>query len=166
MAQKDSLELPGDVYNVRKSVFIAAPIEKVFEAITDSKHWDRYFTTGMELDPRPGGFCNFRWRNWGPDELNLESPGQVVEIDPPRRFVFEWGNPGEKTLAQLDLETRSDGTVLSLYEDGYRETREGLRSILDCSAHWGELLVLIKFYVEEGITYRSPRTSDVRADQP
>jgi uncharacterized protein YndB with AHSA1/START domain len=165
MIQENTLDLPRDIYNVQKSVFIAAPIEKVFEALTDAKHWDRYFTTGMELDPRPGGVCNFRWRNRGPDLITHESPGHVVEIDPPRRFVFEWGNPGEKTLAQLNLETRSDGTVLSLFENGYRETREGLRSILECSAHWGELLVLIKFYVEAGITYRSPAVDATREDQ-
>jgi uncharacterized protein YndB with AHSA1/START domain len=110
----------------------------------------------MELDPTPGGVCNFRWKDWGPDEIELESPGRVVEIDPPRRFVFEWGLPGEKTLARLNLKSKGPGTVLSLFEDGYRQTHEGLRSILECSAHWGELLALIKFYVEYGVTYRSP----------
>jgi uncharacterized protein YndB with AHSA1/START domain len=154
--QKNKLPLPKDIYNVRKSVFIAAPIERVFQALTGSEHWDKYFTTGMELDPKPGGVCDFKWKDWGPDLINLESPGKVLEIDPPRRFVFEWGRPGLRTTAQLDLETRYDGTVLSLFEDGYPQTDEGLRSILECSAHWGELLALIKFYVEYGVTYRSP----------
>jgi uncharacterized protein YndB with AHSA1/START domain len=160
MIQRGAPEIPGELYTVRKNVYIDAPIERVFEAITDSRHWDKYFTTGMELDPRPGGKCNFKWENWGPDLINLESPGKVVEIDPPRRFVFEWGRPGNKTLAQLDLHARGEGTVLSLFEDGYDKTREGLRSILECSAHWGELLVLVKFYVEHGITYKSPKIGD------
>jgi uncharacterized protein YndB with AHSA1/START domain len=157
MMQNMELQLPEDIYNVRKNVYIAAPIEKVFEAITDSKHWDRYFTTGMELDPRPGGACNFRWKDWGPDLINLETPGQVLEIESPRRFAFEWGRPGEESTARFDLETKHEGTVLSLFEDGYPKTHEGLKSILECSAHWGELLALIKFYVENGITYQSPK---------
>ncbi|MDH3891862.1 MAG: SRPBCC domain-containing protein [candidate division Zixibacteria bacterium] len=156
MSENKKLQLPEGIYKIEKSIFIAAPREKVFEAITDSEHWNKYFTTGMELDPRPGGVCNFKWKNWGPDLDNHESPGHVLEIDPPRRFAFEWGRPGEKTTAQLDLKTKHDGTVLSLFEDGYLETAEGLKSILECSAHWGELLALIKFYVEDGITYRSP----------
>jgi uncharacterized protein YndB with AHSA1/START domain len=156
MTKQNTLDLPHDIYNVRKSIYIVAPIQKVFDTITDSKHWDRFFTTGMELDPRPGGACNFKWKNFGPDLYSLESPGQVVEIEPPRRFVFEWGRPGERTLAQFNLETRGEGTVLSLFEDGYQKTPEGLKSILECSAHWGEVLALIKFYIEAGVTYRSP----------
>jgi uncharacterized protein YndB with AHSA1/START domain len=140
-------------------VYIEAPVEKAFEALTDSKHWDRYFTAGMEQDARPGGVCNFRWKNWGPDRLDHESPGRVVAIDPPRSFAFEWGQPGEETIARLQLESKATGTVLSLFEDGYPKDSRGLRSILECSAHWGELLALIKFYVEHGLTYRSPQPS-------
>jgi len=158
MTEKNTLQLPKDIYHVHKSVFVAAPIERVFEAVTMSKHWNRYFTTGMELDARPGGVCNFRWQDWGPDLVHLESPGRVLEIDPPHRFVFEWGRPGLETVARLDLKPGYDGTILSLFEDGYPQSQEGLRSILECSAHWGELLVLIKFYVETGLTYRSPNT--------
>ncbi len=156
MTHTRELRLPEDIYNVHKSIFIAAPIDRVFEALTSAEHWDKYFTTGMELDPRPGGVCNFKWKDWGPDLANLESPGKVLEIDPPQRFVFEWGRPGLKTTAQLSLEQKHQGTVLSLFEDGYPQTDEGLKYILECSAHWGELLALIKFYVEHGITYRSP----------
>jgi len=141
---------------IRKNVFIAAPPQRVFDALTASEHWDRYFTTGMQLDPKPGGVCNFRWENWGPDRLNQESPGRVLEIESPRRFVFEWGRPGMKTTARLDIDSRHDGSVLTLVEDGYPDTSEGLNYMLECSAHWGELLTLIKFYVEHGITYQSP----------
>ena len=156
MIQENNLSLPDDIYNVRKSIYIAAPIEKVFDALTDSKHWDRYFTTGMELDPSPGGVCNFKWKNWGPELVDHESPGHVIEVKPPTRFTFEWGRPGEETTAQLDLHAKGHGTVLSLFETGYQKTPDGLKSILECSAHWGELLALVKFYVEYGITYRSP----------
>ena len=164
MSEVKKLQLPKDIYKIEKSIFIAAPIEKVFEAITNSEHWDKYFTTGMELDPKPGGVCNFKWKNWGPDLTNLESLGQVLGIDPPRRFVFEWGRPGIKTTAQLNLETRHQGTVLLLHEDGYPETDEGLKSILECFAHWGELLALIKFYVENGITYQSPKVDTANSN--
>lgn len=157
MSENIILQLPEDIYKIEKSIFITAPIEKVFQAITSSERWDKYFTTGMELDPRPGGVCNFKWENWGPELINLDSPGKVLEIDPPRRFVFEWGHPGAKTTAQLNLETKHAGTVLSLFEDGYPETEKGLKSILECSAHWGELLALIKFFVEYGVTYQSPK---------
>lgn len=54
MSENKKLQLPMNIYNIQKSIFIAAPIEKVFQAITSSERWDKYFTTGMELDPRLG----------------------------------------------------------------------------------------------------------------
>ncbi len=141
--------------SIQKSIYIAAPLERVFDAITDARHWDKYFTTGMELDPRPGGVCTFRWKNWGPYLISLESPGKVVEIDPPRQFTFEWGRPGEVTTARLTLDPNRGGTVLSLYEDGYPAEPERAGLIVENAAHWGELLALIKFYVEHKVTYTS-----------
>lgn len=141
---------------IRKSIFIYAPPEKVFEAITGADHWNKYFTTGMELDPRPGGVCDFKWLNWGPDLYVGESPGKVLEIEAPRLFAFEWGSPGKKTIARLEVESKYDGSVLTLEEYGYPETDEGREYMIECAAHWGELLALIKFYVEYDVTYRSP----------
>jgi len=145
-----------DKAQIRKSVFIYAPPEKVFEAITGADHWNKYFTTGMELDPRPGGVCDFKWRDWGPDLYVGESPGKVLEIKAPGLFVFEWGSPGKKTIARLEIESKYDGSILALEEHGYPETEEGREYLVECAAHWGELLALIKFYVEYDITYRSP----------
>ena len=141
---------------INKSIFIAAKPERIFEAITSANEWDRYFTTGMEFDPTPGGVCNFKWKNWGPELFNGDSPGKVLEIDPPKSLVFEWGSPGKETVARLEIELKYDGSVLTLTEDGYPDTEEGLKYLIECSAHWGELLALIKFYIEHGITYRSP----------
>jgi uncharacterized protein YndB with AHSA1/START domain len=152
-----ALPLPNDIYHVSKDVYIDAPVERVFEAVTSADQWDNYFTTGMELEPKPGGVCNFRWKHFGPNLHTSESLGKVLEIDPPHRFVFEWGYPDRVSTARFELESKGAGTVLTLFEDGYEKTRAGLQSILECSAHWGELLTLIKFYVEKGYTYQSPR---------
>lgn len=141
---------------IQKSIFISSTPEKIFSAITSAKDWDRYFTSGMELDPNPGGACNFKWKNWGPELYNGDSPGKVLEIQSPRLFVFEWGTPGKETVARMAIEPKYDGSILTLTEDGYPDTNEGLRYMIECSAHWGELLALIKFYVEHGITYKSP----------
>ena len=64
------------------------------------------------------------------------------------------GRPGKGDRSQDGDQAR----ILTLTEDGYPDTEEGLRYMLECSAHWGELLALIKFYLEYGITYRSPST--------
>jgi uncharacterized protein YndB with AHSA1/START domain len=109
-------------YQISKSIFILAEPERVFEAITSAEDWDKYFTSGMELDPRPGGVCNFRWKDWGPKLVSHESPGKVLKIEKPILFVFEWGSVGKKTTARLEIAAKHDGSVLSLYENGYPET--------------------------------------------
>lgn len=144
-------------YQIIQSVFIAADPVEVYETITTAEKWDRFFTTGMELDPRPGGVCNFRWENWGPDLVSHESPGKVFEVEPPRLFVFEWGGPGRKTVARFEIEPKYDGSILTMMEYGYPDTEEGSQYMIECAAHWGELLTLIKFYIEFGETYRSPQ---------
>jgi hypothetical protein len=56
----------------------------------------------------------------------------------------------------LEIKPKYDGSILTLEEHGYRETVDGREYMIECAAHWGELLTLIKFYVEYDITYRSP----------
>jgi uncharacterized protein YndB with AHSA1/START domain len=141
---------------INKSIFIAAEPEAIFKAVTTADDWNRYFTTGMELDPKPGGVCNFKWKNWGPDLVTQESPGKVIDIQPPRLFVFEWGGPGRETIARMEIQPLHDGSVLTLSESGYPDDEQGRKYMVECAAHWGELLALIKFYIEFGITYRSP----------
>jgi uncharacterized protein YndB with AHSA1/START domain len=141
---------------IKKSIFIAAEPEEIFKAITTARDWNRYFTTGMELDPKPGGVCNFKWENRGPELVSHESPGRVIDVRPPSLFVFEWGSPGRETIARMEIEPLHDGSVLTLSESGYPDDEQGREYMVECAAHWGELLALIKFYVEFGVTYRSP----------
>ncbi len=76
---------------IRQRTFIKEAPEKIFDTITSAEGWDSFFTTKMELDPKPGGRITFRWKNWGPDHYTLDAPGKVLEVERPRRFVFQWG---------------------------------------------------------------------------
>ena len=47
---------------IKQRTFIAAAPEKVYDTITSAGDWDSFFTTGMVLEPRPGGRCEFFWK--------------------------------------------------------------------------------------------------------
>lgn len=141
---------------VRQRTYIAAPIGKVYDTITDAKEWDTFFTTGMELEPHPSGKCNFAWKDWGPDFYTLTAPGKVIEAVRPHRFVFQWGSEGKETTVRFELSAERGGTVVTLTEDGYRDTPDGRAIILECASGWGEALTLLKFYIEHGIVYAGP----------
>jgi len=137
------------------STFINAEPETVFDHLATAEGLDKWFTSGTQLDPRPGGEIRFRWTDWGPDRISGEDGGEILEYEKPRRFVFQWrpDQPDFPTTVELELHPRGAGTVVRLSESGYRNTPAGLRCILDCAAGWGEALTLCKFFVEHGIRY-------------
>ena len=145
---------------IKQRTFIAASPEKVFETITSSDGWDAFFTTGMKLDPKPGGECTFKWKDWGPDFYSLGAPGKVVAVERPTLFSFQWGSTGKETTISFELEAKHGGTVLTCTEDGYENTPEGRAMILECASGWGEACTLLKFYLEHGVTYTPPKRDE------
>ena len=138
---------------IRQRTFIGASPEEVYDTITSPQKWDAFFTTGMELDPRPGGVCSFSWKDWGPDNYTLKVPGKVLKAERPRTFSFKWGREGKETRVGFDLTATNGGTILTLTEDGYRDTPDDRAMMLECASGWGEALTLLKFYIEHGIVY-------------
>jgi uncharacterized protein YndB with AHSA1/START domain len=142
---------------IKQRTFIAASPEKVYDTITSAESWDSFFTTGMRLEPVPGGRCGFSWKDWGPDFYTLTVPGEVVEAIRPERFVFRWGNGEKETTVRFELSAQHGGTVITLTEEGYKDTPEGHAAILECASGWGEALTLLKFYIEHGVVYTPPK---------
>ena len=145
---------------IKQRTFIAASPEKVYDTITSAKEWDSFFTTGMQIEPRPGGKCFFAWKDWGPDSYTLTVPGKVIEADRPKRFTFQWGADDRATRVSFDLTEKDGGTVVTLTEDGYKDNPEARAMIMECASGWGEALTLLKFYMEHGITYTAPPSRD------
>ena len=142
---------------IKQRTFIAASPEKVYDTITSAKEWDSFFTTGMTLEPRPGGKCEFSWKDWGPDFYTLKVPGEVIEAEKPRKFVFKWGPKEKSTTITFELSPEYGGTVVTLTERGYKNTPESRAMMLECATGWGEAVTLLKFYIEKGIVYTKPQ---------
>ncbi len=140
---------------IKQRTWIVASPEKVYDTFTNAADWDRFFTTGMKLDPSPGGICSFAWKDWGPDKYTLQVPGTVIEAERPNLFVFSWGEGELTTTITVRFEPADNGTTVTLTEDGYPNTSKGRAAILDCASGWGEALTLLKFYIEHGIVYDS-----------
>ena len=132
---------------------IRAPRHKVYDAMTTAKGLDNWFTTGAEINLKPGGTLTFKWVNWGPDKYTGSAEDcPILEANIPERFVFQWWND-HLTTVEMDFKEVKDGTVIELKETGYADTPEGHRRCLECATGWGEALTLLKFYVEHGIRY-------------
>jgi len=115
---------------VMARVEIAATPERVFRAITTdevTKWWgspEMYRTTAFTADLRPGG----AWRSEGvgADGSAFHVSGEVLEIDPPKKFVQTWKPSWENappTTITWRLEPSPIGTVLTIRHVGFVDPR-------------------------------------------
>ena len=156
---------------VHVEVFIAAPPERVFQAISDpaqtSQWWGQkgmYRLTGGHADVRPGG----KWysEGVGADGKTFRVEGEYLEIDPPRLLVHTW-NPSYKenpkqTIVRWELEPRpvhalqpsgphkmGTGTTVRVKHSGFAGDEK------DASDHgngWMRVLGWMQGFVERGET--------------
>ena len=104
---------------IEREIDIDAPIEVVWQVITEPEHITGWFTDSAELDARPGGDGRFGWETMTVVNLRVE------RLDPPHFFSFRWQHPdGESPteanapLVELSLEARGGSTRLRLVESG------------------------------------------------
>ena len=119
-----------DQDTVLAEVFIAAPPERVFQAITDpaqlSQWWGErglYRITERSSDLRPGG----KWSavGVGADGKSFRVEGEYLEGDPPRRLVHTWMSTYMgplHTTVYFDLEPQA---VHGLHPSGPRKAGTG-----------------------------------------
>ncbi len=75
------------------SIYIGAPAQKVWDAITTSEFTNDYGYGGdVEIELEPGGaYTNFttaQMKEMGMGEVSVS--GEVIEVDAPRRLVLTW----------------------------------------------------------------------------
>jgi len=92
---------------IRKEIFLPAPREDVWEALTEPDRLEDWFANEVDLDLRPGGGASFRWSN------GEERHATVIEVEPERRLAFEWDDEGE---VEFTLGDDADGTRLVVVE--------------------------------------------------
>jgi uncharacterized protein YndB with AHSA1/START domain len=129
--------------------------ERCYDALATGEGLDAWFTSGAEVDPRPGGTMTWRWRSWGPwRDVDERDGGPVLEARRPERFVFRWNRHlAAPTTVELDFLDHPDGTVVRVTDSGYGADAEARRAFASCSVGWGEALTLLKVWLEHGVRY-------------
>ena len=136
---------------------IARPVEEVFEAIVDPGTLSRYFTTGgAEGRIEPGATVS-----WSFHDFPGAFPVEVVEVEKNKRIVLRWEvdeqDPSAKydTIVTMRFEALEDGrTLVSIAEEGWRETPAGLKASYGNCMGWSQMLCAMKAWVEHGINLR------------
>jgi uncharacterized protein YndB with AHSA1/START domain len=107
--------------SIEREIVIAAPVERVWEIVTQPEHLGRWFgDAGAEAD---GDVITMRWEEYGTAHLHVQ------HSEPPRHFAYRWtasgipeGTPptdGNSTLVEFTFEPTDGGTRLRVVESGF-----------------------------------------------
>jgi len=168
--QMATTQITPDSNVVTAEIFIAAPPDRVFQALTDPKQMSQwwgekgmYRITENKADLRVGG----KWSSSGvsADGKAFTVDGEYVEIDRPRLLVYTW-NPSfyhlVKTTVRCDLEPRDihglqhrgpqrvgTGTLVKIRQEGFAGNIEAAKGH---SIGWIKVLGWMQAFVEKGDT--------------
>lgn len=136
-----------------REIILPTPPQRVWQALTRPDQLSRWFGSGATVDLRVGGAITFEW-----DQFADQAPGEIEEIDEPRRFVFRWHpfghmkdvkvDPAWRTRVEFDLEPHDGGTMLTVRESGFASLPEAVaaRSHQDNTNGWAsELNELLEY---------------------
>jgi uncharacterized protein YndB with AHSA1/START domain len=111
---------------------IAAPLERVFRALTDAGQLKRWFTGPAcpvhtwEMDARLGGCYRYTTEKGSVVVNNVrefECHGEIIEYDPPRVLAYTWianwhDELSRRTVVRWELTSNSGGTHVKVTHSG------------------------------------------------
>ena len=141
-------------------IHIAAPPERVFQAISDPREqriwWDNQDCRleSFEMDARRGG----RWRfSTSQTSMNIngisqfDCTGEIVEFDPPRVLAYTWianwhDVKSRKTIVRWELSPMDGGTLVTVTHSGLAQEDVARK---DYQGGWPGVVEQLKAYIEK-----------------
>lgn len=112
---------------IEKSIEIAAPVSRVWKALTDYREFSTWFRVKLEAPFQTGKLAAGNITYPGYEHLRFDAT--VQKIEPERYFSFTWHpypmNPKvdysveTPTLVEFTLEKTAKGTLLRVVESGF-----------------------------------------------
>lgn len=139
---------------IEREILVAAPVERVWDVLTNPRHVAHWFGEHAEIEPRPGGSARFEWEGHGVFKAT------VVRFDPPGHFAYRWANragdepvAGSSTLVEFTLEPSGNGTRLRVVESGFETLTlpdaEQRRAVEENTQGWRNELDELRVYAEQ-----------------
>lgn len=116
-------------FAVRRTIEIAAPVEKVWSAVTEPQHITRWLGEARFDGTGPGATGTLSWPDRGSVPLRVEA------MDPLERVSYRWTNdeagdlpeqvdPDRSTVFTFTLEPIASGTRLTVVETGFERSAD------------------------------------------
>ena len=132
---------------------IAAPRQRVFEALTDARELESWWTTEAESQPRSGGSFRYDWTFSDHPERDHVQQGQYTEFKGGERLGYPWKVGPAGTHVNFELQDNGSGTALRLEHRGWSDDMDQAYEMH--SQGWAFFLGNLKSYLEEGVDRRA-----------
>jgi uncharacterized protein YndB with AHSA1/START domain len=141
-------------------IHIAAPPERVFQALVDPKQVMGWWTSddceieSFTMDKKPGGRWSYDTKQ-GKMNVNgvskFHCDGEVLEYDPPRVLAYTWianwhDRRTQRTVVRWELTPKSAGPLLKVTHSGLTNLPIARK---DYSGGWPGVLAQLQTYVEQ-----------------
>ena len=140
-------------------IHIAAPPDRVFQALIDPKQVMQWWTSdqcqieSFSFQPRIGGRWEYATKS---SNLNVNGvtkfhcEGEVLEYDPPRVLSYTWianwhDRPSQRTVVRWELATSKGGTLVRVTHSGLAELPIARK---DYAGGWPGVLQQLRQFVE------------------
>lgn len=129
-------------FTVRRTIRIAAPVEKVWRAVTEPEHISRWFGRTVLDGVGAGATGTMTFEGYGSIPLRVEA------VDAPRSVSYRWGNDdaarrgggivdeATTTVFTFTLDEVDDGTELTVVERGFDRTSDPAGNMADHAEGW------------------------------
>ncbi|MDZ7887249.1 MAG: SRPBCC domain-containing protein [Mycobacterium sp.] len=136
-----------DTLDITRSIDIAAPITRVWSALTEADLIAQWFGDSAEFEAVAGGTGFFGWTHHGKHRV------LVAQAEKPRLLVYRWAReadtdpvPGNSTVVRIELSEIEGGTRLALVESGFEELQNPEAAHAENQGGWtAELGELVEF---------------------
>lgn len=166
--QETEVDMETSVGRIQKQVIIQAPIARVWDAISDSQQFGRWFGARIHGPFEAGARVRAEMSQTevDPEVAASQAPYEGVSFDmvvdrmePPHLFAFRW-HPGAEpdeaagdeamTLVRFELDEVAEGTRLTIQETGFDRisAERRARDFADNEGGWEAQAQLIRKYVE------------------
>lgn len=143
-------------FTVRRAIRIAAPIEKVWSAVTDPERISQWFGEAAFDGRGPGARGTLAFPGYGVIPVRIEA------IDEPRSVAYRWGDddalgtpsaeldPQRSTVFTFTLEPVDGGTQLTVVESGFENTSDPAANLESHRQGWNDELDKLVVLLEDG----------------
>jgi uncharacterized protein YndB with AHSA1/START domain len=154
-----STRVTPDLDAVVSEIHIAAPPERVFQALIDPKQVMSWWTgedcriRNFTLEPRRAGRWTYDTEQTGMNVNGVSKfhcEGEVLEYDPPRALAYTWianwhEDRSRRTVVRWQLDPESSGTRLKVTHNGLAQEPASRK---DYSSGWTGVMQQLKQFVE------------------